>query len=161
MSTHAWVAGNSHQKSGEDHADTDTGTTEANGCRAHTEVLGDLDHGGSDFRGEGTCGLTAHDVAGGMVEDGGGLLTLEGLECVGSEVVGDTYFFLMVRTNSRPIGCGIRWYVPENARWEEPLALKVLRTTGRATFAEVEPMREATFGANMRAAILYEEWRCL
>jgi hypothetical protein len=32
----------------------------------------------------------------------------------------------------------------------------VLRTTGRATLAEVEPMREATLGANMRAAIVYE-----
>ena len=48
-------------------------------------------------------------------------------------------------------------YVPENARWEEALLLMAERTTGRATLAEVEPMREATLGANMRAAaIVYE-----
>jgi len=29
--------------------------------------------------------------------------------------------------------------------------------TGRATLVEVEPMREATLGANMRAAIVYED----
>lgn len=47
--------------------------------------------------------------------------------------------------------------VPENARWEDPvLALKALRTTGLATLVEVEPIKEATFGANMRAAIVYE-----
>jgi hypothetical protein len=41
--------------------------------------------------------------------------------------------------------------------------------TGRATFAEVDPIREATLGANIRAAIVYEgvcvcgeesDWRC-
>lgn len=46
--------------------------------------------------------------------------------------------------------------VPEKARWETTLALTPLRTTGRATLVEVEPMREATLGANMRAAIVYE-----
>jgi hypothetical protein len=34
--------------------------------------------------------------------------------------------------------------IPEKARWA------VLRNIGRAALAEVEPMREATFGANMR-----------
>jgi hypothetical protein len=32
----------------------------------------------------------------------------------------------------------------------------LLRTTGLATFAEVEPTNWATFGANMRAAIVYD-----
>jgi hypothetical protein len=48
------------------------------------------------------------------------------------------------------------WYVPEKARWE-PLALTLLRKTGRATLAEAEPMREATLGANMRVAAIVEE----
>jgi len=48
-------------------------------------------------------------------------------------------------------------YAPENVRWEEALLLMAERTTGRATLAEVEPMRVATLGANMRAvAIVYE-----
>lgn len=97
--------------------------------------------------------MTAHDVAGSVVEDGGGLLTLEGLECVGSDVAGNTYS-TTVRSHWEPIGRVRLCYVPENALVEGPLALKVLRTTGRATFAEVDPMRDATFGANMRAAIV-------
>ena len=49
--------------------------------------------------------------------------------------------------------------VPEKALWE-PLAFTLLRMTGRATLAEVEAMREATLGANMRvAAIVYEGLR--
>jgi len=49
--------------------------------------------------------------------------------------------------------------VPEKALWE-PLAFTLLRITGRATLAEVEAMREATLGANMRvAAIVYEGLR--
>src|SRR5689334_10590069 len=41
LSTHAWVAGNSHQEGGEDHTDTDTSTTETNGGGTHSEVLRD------------------------------------------------------------------------------------------------------------------------
>jgi len=37
------------------------------------------------------------------------------------------------------------------------LALTLLRRIGRATLAEVEPMREATLGANMRVAAIVEE----
>jgi len=37
------------------------------------------------------------------------------------------------------------------------LAFTLLRRTGRATFAEVEPMREATLGANMRVAAIVVE----
>jgi hypothetical protein len=84
LATHAWVAGNGHEESSEDHTDTDTGTTETDGGGTHTNVLGDLDHGGGDLRGE-TAGLAGgHHVAGGMLEDGGGLLTLEGLESGGA-----------------------------------------------------------------------------
>jgi hypothetical protein len=46
---------------------------------------------------------------------------------------------------------------PEKARWEEPVGFKALRMTGRATLAEVEAIIEATFGANTRAAIVYED----
>lgn len=49
LSTHAWVAGNSHQESGEDHTDTNTSTTETDGSGTHSEVLRDLNHSGSDF----------------------------------------------------------------------------------------------------------------
>jgi hypothetical protein len=37
------------------------------------------------------------------------------------------------------------------------LAFTLLRRIGRATFAEVEPMREATLGANMRVAAIAVE----
>jgi hypothetical protein len=77
LATHAGVAGDGHQEGGEDHADTDTSTTETDGSRAHTNVLGDLDHGGGDLR---RVGAAAHDVAGGGIEDGGSLLALHGLE---------------------------------------------------------------------------------
>lgn len=46
--------------------------------------------------------------------------------------------------------------LPEKALWE-PLAFTLLRMRGRATLAEVEPMREATLGANMRVAAIVEE----
>lgn len=85
LATHARVAGDGHQQRGEDHADTDTSTTETDGGRAHTDVLGDLNHGGGDLRRVGTA---AHDVAGGGIEDGGSLLALHGLE--GSAAGADT-----------------------------------------------------------------------
>lgn len=77
LSTHAGVTGNSHEESSEDHADTDSGTAETDGCGSHADVLGDLDHGGGDLGGEATLG--AH-VAGGVGEDLGGLLALDGAE---------------------------------------------------------------------------------
>ena len=85
LSSHAWVAGNSVEQSSEHHSNTNTGTSETDGCGSHTEVLGDLDHGGRDFGGEGADGLAAHDVTGGGLEDRGSLLTLHGLEGVGSD----------------------------------------------------------------------------
>lgn len=88
LAAHGWVAGDGHEEGGEDHTDTDTGTTETDGSGTHTQVLGDLDHGGGDLAVE-TAGLDAagHHVAGGVLEDGGGLLTLEGVEGSGA---GDT-----------------------------------------------------------------------
>jgi hypothetical protein len=60
--------------------------------------------------------LAAHDVAGGGVENGGCLLTLQGLEGVGSEAVGDTYY-LSVSIDGGLGGVGLRVAnVPENAR---------------------------------------------
>jgi hypothetical protein len=45
-------------------------------------------------------------------------------------------------------------YIPEKARW--PFDLILVRRTGRATFAEVELMREAIFGITiLEAAIVY------
>lgn len=88
MTTHAGVAGNSGQERGEDHADTDTSTTETDGSGTHTQVLGDLDHSGSDLGGEGAASLLGHHVAGGGREDGGGLLTLDGIE---GSVTGDSW----------------------------------------------------------------------
>ncbi len=80
LTSHAWVASNSGEESSENHADTDTGTSETNGSRTHTQVLGDLDHGGSDLRVEVADGLASHDVTGSGIKDLGGLLTLHGLE---------------------------------------------------------------------------------
>jgi len=80
LSTHGWVAGNGGEERGENHTDTDTSTTETDGSGTHTDVLGDLDHGGGDLRGVWADSLAADDVAGGSVKDGGGLLALHGLE---------------------------------------------------------------------------------
>jgi hypothetical protein len=44
-------------------------------------------------------------------------------------------------------------YIPEKVRCE-PLVFTLLRRIGRATLAEVEPMREAILGANMRVVAI-------
>jgi len=82
LTTHAWVAGHGHQERGENETNTDTSTTKTDGSRAHTQVLGDLDHGSGNFRGEWADGLAvaAEDIAGGGIEDLRGLLALQGLE---------------------------------------------------------------------------------
>ncbi len=90
MSTHAGVTGNGRQESSEDHTDTDTGTTESDGSGTHTEILGDLDHGSSDFRGEGTGDLLSPQGGG---DDLGSLLAFEGLECCVAGGGGDAYEF--------------------------------------------------------------------
>jgi hypothetical protein len=78
LATEGGVAGNAVQEGGEDETDTDTGTSQTNGGRAHANVLGDLDHGLGDLRGVGTA-LDGEGLAGGGI-DGRHLLALDGLE---------------------------------------------------------------------------------
>jgi len=75
LGTHGWVAGNGLQESSEDETDTYTCTRKTNSGTTHTEILGDLDESVGHFRG--VCSAGSH---GGLGEDGGRLLTLEGLE---------------------------------------------------------------------------------
>lgn len=82
LATEGRVAGNSVQESGEDETDTDTGTSQTDGSSAHTQVLGDLDHGLGDLRRVGPL-LDLEGIAGGGLEQVGGLLALEGLERAG------------------------------------------------------------------------------
>jgi hypothetical protein len=79
LATEGRVAGNTVEEGGEDQTDTDTSTSQTNGCGTHTNVLGDLDHGLGDLRGVGTA-LDTEGIAGGGLEQVGGLLALEGLE---------------------------------------------------------------------------------
>lgn len=77
------VAGNTLDQGSEDQADTDTGTGQTNGGRAHTNVLGDLNGSVGDLgavhaaAGEGVLG-------GGLDEQAGGLLAPDGLERAGA-----------------------------------------------------------------------------
>jgi hypothetical protein len=85
LPTHAGVAGNSRNEGCEDHTDTDTGSCQSDSGRAHSQVLGDLNHGIGDLRG--VC-----SAASGGVEDLGYLLTLHGLEGrVGANSMAGTY----------------------------------------------------------------------
>jgi len=68
------------EESSENETDTNTGSGETDSSASHTDVLGDFDHGVGDFRGVGAAGCGLGDGTG---EDGGGLLTLEGLESGG------------------------------------------------------------------------------
>lgn len=77
LATEGGVAGNTVKEGSEDETDTDTSTSKTNGSRTHTQVLGDLNHGLGDLRGVGTA---LESLAGGGIEDRGGLLALEGLE---------------------------------------------------------------------------------
>jgi len=77
LATESGVAGNGVEEGGEDETDTDTSTGKTDGGGTHTEVLGDLDHGLGDLRG---VGALLEGGAGGGVDDGAHLLTLEGLE---------------------------------------------------------------------------------
>lgn len=79
LATEGRVAGNTVEESGEDETDTDTGTSQTDGGGTHTQVLGDLDHGVGDLRRVGAA-LDLEGIAGGSLEEGGGLLALEGLE---------------------------------------------------------------------------------
>lgn len=80
LATESRVAGNTGQESREDETDTDTSTSQTNGGRTHTQVLGDLNHGLGDL---GRVGTALESLAGGGVDDLGGLLALDGLESVG------------------------------------------------------------------------------
>lgn len=82
LATEGRVAGNTVEEGGEDETDTDTGTSQTDGSRAHTEVLGDLDHGLGDLRRVGAA-LDLEGIAGGGLEEGRSLLALEGLEGAG------------------------------------------------------------------------------
>jgi hypothetical protein len=82
LATESRVAGNTVQESSENETDTDTGTSQTDGSRAHTQVLGDLNHGLGDLRRVGTA-LDLEGISGGGLEEGGGLLALEGLERAG------------------------------------------------------------------------------
>jgi len=79
LATEGGVAGNAVEEGGEDETNTDTGTSQTDSSRAHTNVLGDLNHGLGDLRGVGTA-LDGEGLAGGGADDGGGLLALDGLE---------------------------------------------------------------------------------
>lgn len=75
------VAGNTHEQSGEDETDTDTGTTETDGGGTHAQVLGDLDHGGGDLRRVlAASGVLGEHLAGVGLEESGRGHTLGGLE---------------------------------------------------------------------------------
>lgn len=84
LATEGRVAGNGVEEGGEDETDTDTGTSQTDGGRTHTEVLGDLDHGLGDLRRVGAAGADLGEgLAGGRVDDRGGLLALEAVEACG------------------------------------------------------------------------------
>lgn len=93
LATESRVAGNTVQESGEDETDTDTSTGKTDGGGTHTQVLGDLNHGVGNLGGVGTAGLES--LAGGGVQDLGGLLALDGLEGSGCEtpMSGKSFFF--------------------------------------------------------------------
>lgn len=71
LATQSRVAGDTHEESGEDETDTDTGTTETDGSGTHTQVLGDLNHGGGDLGGVLAAGSGLEGLAGVGLEEGG------------------------------------------------------------------------------------------
>ena len=79
LATESGVAGNTVEEGSEDETDTNTGTGKTNGGGTHTNVLGDLNHGLGNLGRVGTA-LDTESLAGGGLEDVGGLLALEGLE---------------------------------------------------------------------------------
>lgn len=82
LTTEGRVASNSVEEGGEDETDTDTGTSQTNGGRAHTQVLGDLDHGLGDLGRVGTA-LDLEGISGRGLEQGVDLLAPERLERAG------------------------------------------------------------------------------
>lgn len=80
LATEGGVAGDAVDEGSEDETDTDTGTSQTDGGRAHTQVPGDLNHGLGDLGRVGTAALDVECLAGGGIDDRGHLLALEGLE---------------------------------------------------------------------------------
>lgn len=81
LTTEGRVAGDTQQEGTEDETDTDTSTTETNGGRTHTQVLGDLNHSSGDFGGVVAASLlVGEDLASVGLDEVGGLLTLGSLE---------------------------------------------------------------------------------
>ena len=66
LATEGRVAGDGVQEGSEDETDTDTSTSQTDGGSAHTQILGDLDHGLGDLRGVGT---SLESLAGGSAQD--------------------------------------------------------------------------------------------
>lgn len=77
LATEGRVAGDTHEESGEDETDTDTGTTETDGGGTHTDVLGDLNHGGGDLGGVLAAGGSLEGLG---LEEGGRLDALGGTD---------------------------------------------------------------------------------
>lgn len=81
LTTESRVAGDRDQQGSEDETDTDTGTTETDGGRTHTNVLGDLNEGGGELGGVLAASLgVGEGVAGVGLEESGRLDALLGLE---------------------------------------------------------------------------------
>lgn len=86
LASESGVTGNTVEQGSENETDTDTSTSQTDGGGTHTQVLGDLDHGLGDLRGVSSA---LESLAGGDVDDLGGLLTLGGLE--GSSIACGVY----------------------------------------------------------------------
>lgn len=89
LATESRVAGNTHEESGEDETDTDTGTTETDGSGTHTNVLGDLNHGGGDLRGVLAAAGVLEGGAGVGLEESGRGDALGGSEGGGGSLLGE------------------------------------------------------------------------
>ena len=118
LATKSGVAGNTVQQGSEDATDTNTGTSQTDSGRAHTQVLRDLDHGLGDLRGVST---TLESLAGGGVDDLGGLLALGGLE--GSRGAYDAIESANItgQQNSDAIGIALQvivvWIIDARGSW--------------------------------------------
>lgn len=86
LTTQGRVAGNTVDESSEHNTDTDTGTSQTDGRRSHTNVLGDLNHGLGNL-GRVRTALGLEGIAVGSLNQVGGLLALQGLERVGRTLI--------------------------------------------------------------------------
>lgn len=78
LATEGGVAGNTLDQGSENQTDTDTGTSQTDGSRAHTNVLGDLNHGLGDL---GRVGAAAESS---LLGNDAGLGALDSLEGAGA-----------------------------------------------------------------------------